>query len=143
MRRCVRVTRSMRRVENELRKLPNYEGLPNLATFLNEFEGIVMDSQCLYTLDHALKATPARWWGAHKKSITNWPQCRRLMEDKFKCTHEFLNYLFPIPSSLSQLHICIPTPRCHFQCVYEMMDPFLSWALCKCCATLIEVFKRV
>ena len=49
-------------------------------TFLNEFEGLVMESQRLSALDHALKATPARWWGAHKKSITNWPQCRRLME---------------------------------------------------------------
>ena len=80
MRRCIRVTRSVRQVENELRELPTYEGLPNLATFLTEFEGLVTESQCLSALDHALKATPARWWGAHKKSITNWPHYRRLME---------------------------------------------------------------
>ena len=22
----------------------------------------------------------ARWWGTHKQSISEWPQCRRLME---------------------------------------------------------------
>ena len=59
-------------MENELRELPTYEGLPNLATFLTEFEGFVMESQRLSVLDHALKAMPARWWGAHKKSITDW-----------------------------------------------------------------------
>ena len=58
-------------MENEMHELPTYEGLPNLVTFLNEFEGLVMESQRLSALDHALKATPARWWGAHKKSITN------------------------------------------------------------------------
>ena len=60
-------------MENELHELPTYEGLHNLATFLNEFEGLVMELQRLSTLDHALKATLARRWGAHKNSITNWP----------------------------------------------------------------------
>ena len=27
-----------------------------------------------------LKATPARWWGTHKESISKWSQCRKLME---------------------------------------------------------------
>ena len=40
MRRCMRVTRSVQWVENELRELPTYEGLPNLATFLTNFEGL-------------------------------------------------------------------------------------------------------
>ena len=79
----MRVIGYFRCMENELRELPTYEGLPNLATFLKEFEGLVMESCRLFTLYHALKATPTRWWGAHKKSITNWPQCRRLMEFRF------------------------------------------------------------
>ena len=84
MRRCARVTWSMRRMENELRELPTYEGLPNLVTFLIEFEGLVVESQCFFVLDQALRATLARWWGAHKKSITNWPQCIKLnMEVRF------------------------------------------------------------
>ena len=80
----MRVTRSVRRVENEMHELPTYEGLPNLVTFLNEFEELVRESQLFSTLDHALKAMPARWWGAHKKSITSCPQCRRLMEVIFR-----------------------------------------------------------
>ena len=72
MRRCVRVTRFVQWVENELRELPTYEGLLNLVTFLTEFEGLVTESQCLSALDHVLKATPTRWWGVHKKSITYW-----------------------------------------------------------------------
>ena len=73
MRRCAKVTRSMRRVENRSRQLTSYEGLPKLVTFLIEFEGLVTDPQWLSALDYVLKATPARWWGAHKKSIYEWP----------------------------------------------------------------------
>ena len=80
MRRCARVTRSVQWVENELRELPTYEGLPNLDTFLIEFEGLVTKSQHLSTLGHVLKDTPARWWGTHKQFIIEWSQCRRLME---------------------------------------------------------------
>ena len=83
MRRCARLTRSVQWVENELCEIPTYEFLPNLPTFLNEYEGLVMESQCLSALDHAIKSMLIRWWGAHKKSITNWPQCRRLMEVRF------------------------------------------------------------
>ena len=56
-----------------MHELPTYEGLPNLVNFLNEFEGLVMELQQLSMLDHALKYIHARWWGAHKKCITNWP----------------------------------------------------------------------
>ena len=36
----------------------------------------------------------------------------------------------------------IPYPRCHFQCMYEMMDPFLPWVCCKYSARLIYVCSR-
>ena len=64
--------------------LPTYEGLPNLASFLVEFEEKVIESQRLSTLDYVLKATPARWWGTHKKYISEWTKCRRLMEIIFE-----------------------------------------------------------
>ena len=83
MRRCAKVTRFVRQAENELREFPTYEGLPNLATFLTEFESIVIESQHLSALDHVLKATTSRWWGMHKPFIKEWPQCRRLMEVRF------------------------------------------------------------
>ena len=81
-------------MENELHKLPTYEGLPNLAAFLNEFEGLVMESQHLSTLDHTLKAMPVRWWGVHKNSITNWPHYRILIEVIFREEVTLVNHKY-------------------------------------------------
>ena len=60
--------------------LPTYEGLPNLAYFLEQFEEKVTESQRLSALDYVPKDMPARWRGTHKKSISEWPQCKTLME---------------------------------------------------------------
>ena len=60
--------------------LPTYESLPNLASFLVEFEEKVTKSQQLSAFDYVLKAMPTKWWGTHKQSISEWPQCRILME---------------------------------------------------------------
>ena len=46
-----------------------YEGIPNLTEFIDEFEDKVSDPHRLLVLEEALKATPARWWDTHKKSI--------------------------------------------------------------------------
>ena len=73
----------MQRVGYEASKLPTYEGLPNLASFLIDFEVKVTESQCLSALDFVLKSTPTRWWGMHKEYISKWTQCRRLMEIRF------------------------------------------------------------
>ena len=59
---------------------PRYEGLLNLASFLVEFEEKVIESQRLSALDYVLKVAPARWWATHKHTISEWTQCRRLME---------------------------------------------------------------
>jgi hypothetical protein len=37
----------------------------------------------LLSLDIALKDTPARWWGTHKETITDWYQCKRLLCIRF------------------------------------------------------------
>jgi hypothetical protein len=37
----------------------------------------------MLALDIALKATPSRWWGAHKETITYWYQCKRLLRIRF------------------------------------------------------------
>ena len=95
-------------METELCELPTYEGLPNLETFLNEFEGLVMESQHFFVLDHALKATIARWWGAHKKSITNWPQRRRLMEVRFEEEVTLVNHKYSgLGNSMEHLNHCL------------------------------------
>jgi hypothetical protein len=40
-------------------------------------------NQRLLALDITLKATPERWWGTHKETITYWYQCKRLMHIRF------------------------------------------------------------
>ena len=73
----------MQRVGSNASELHKYEGLPNLASFLIEFEEKVIEYEHLSALDFMLKATPARWWGTHKKYISKWPQFRLLMEIRF------------------------------------------------------------
>ena len=80
MRRCARITRAIRQLGVEESALPTYEGFPNLASFLEEFEENVTESQQLSSLDCVLKDTLTRWLGTHKQPISDWPQCRRLME---------------------------------------------------------------
>ena len=69
MRICARITRSVRQVQTQSRELPTYEGLPNIANFLSEFEAMVTEPKCLSAVDCMLKATPARWWSMHKRSV--------------------------------------------------------------------------
>ena len=69
----------MGRVGTEVCDLPTYENLPNLESFLTEFEEKLSKSQCLLAMDFALKTTPAIWWIAHKLNILGWSQCQRLM----------------------------------------------------------------
>ena len=45
MRRCARVTRVVQNVGTEVSTLPTYEGFPNIAYFLEEFEEKVIESQ--------------------------------------------------------------------------------------------------
>ena len=83
------------------KRAPTNEGFPNLATFLHEFEGLVIESQRLSMLDHVLKATPSRWWGTHKQSISECPQCRRLMEARFgeevtTMSHKYIGLSNPV-----------------------------------------------
>ena len=65
----------MRRVGIKVSDLPTYEGLPYLASFLIEFEEKIIEHHFLSALDFAMKATPTRWWVAHKESISEWTQC--------------------------------------------------------------------
>ena len=84
MRRCARITISVRQRGVKERELPTFKGLPNLAYFLVEFETKVTESQRLSTLEFVLKVRPGRWWGTHKQSISEWPQCKILLEIRFR-----------------------------------------------------------
>jgi hypothetical protein len=43
----------------------------------------VLENQRLLAVDITLKATPARWWGAHKGTIKDWYQCKQLLHIRF------------------------------------------------------------
>ena len=75
MRKCARITKYLRWVGSKVCDFPIYEGFLNLTTFLEESEVKVLDAQRFLSLDVALKATPIRWWDAHKQSMSEWPQC--------------------------------------------------------------------
>jgi len=70
-------------VGTEVREPPSFHEINNLEEFLTIYEDEVLDSQRLLALNIALKDTPARWWGAHKETIKNWYQCKRLLRIRF------------------------------------------------------------
>jgi hypothetical protein len=54
-----------------------------LETFLTRYEDVVVENQRLLALYLALKATTTIWWGAHKETIIDWYQCKRLLHIRF------------------------------------------------------------
>jgi hypothetical protein len=78
-RRCARVTGSLHWIGTKLCDPPMYDGLTNISLFVKAFELHVPKQQRLLALDVVLKATPARWWAAHKEGMEDWLQCQRLM----------------------------------------------------------------
>jgi hypothetical protein len=81
--RCARLTREVHWIGREVSNMPTFDGLNHLETFLLEFEESVPVQQRLLALDEALKETPTRWWGTHKKNIAKWVQCHTLMTVHF------------------------------------------------------------
>ena len=84
MRKCTRIKSSMSQVETNEGEIPTYEVLPNLQYFLTEFEEKVLEDHSLSMLEFVLNAALARWWVAHKESISEWTQCPRLLEIRFR-----------------------------------------------------------
>ena len=58
-----------------------------METFLTQYEDKVLENQRFLALDLSLKDTPTRWWGAHKETITDWYQCKRLLCTRFGAEH--------------------------------------------------------
>jgi hypothetical protein len=69
MQRCARLTRAVHWIGTKVSNIPTFDGLNHLETFLAKFEKIVRVQQRMMAQDEALKSTPTRWWGAHKKNI--------------------------------------------------------------------------
>jgi hypothetical protein len=78
-RRCVGLTREVHWIDITVSKLPTFDGLNPLETFLSDFETSVPTQLILLAMDEEMKATVARWWGMHKGNITDWTQCQTLM----------------------------------------------------------------
>jgi hypothetical protein len=76
MRRCSRIDRAVRWVGTEIREPPSFHGLNDLEKFLTQYEYEVLENRRLLSLDLSHKATPARWWGTHKQTITDRYQCK-------------------------------------------------------------------
>jgi hypothetical protein len=50
---------------------------------MTKYEEEVLENQRLLLLDIALKEITTRWWGAHKETIQDWYQCKRLLRIRF------------------------------------------------------------
>jgi hypothetical protein len=83
MRRCARIHYAVHWIGIENKEPPSFHRLNDFETFLTQYEDKVLENQRLLALDLALKATPARWWGAHKEIITKWYQCKWLLRIRF------------------------------------------------------------
>ena len=82
-RRCVIITKELRWIGSEVSTVPTFDGLCDTQLFLNQYEEQIPLEKRLEVLDIALRATPARWWDAHKNTISSWPACQRLMGIRF------------------------------------------------------------
>jgi hypothetical protein len=69
----------VRWVGTEIREPPSFHGVNDVEEFLEKYEDEVLENERLLALDISLKATPARWWGAHKETIQVWYQCKRIL----------------------------------------------------------------
>jgi hypothetical protein len=67
--RCARLTKEVRWIDTTVSDLTTFDGLNPLEAFLLDFEASVPTQQRLLAMDEALKATPTRWWGTHKRNI--------------------------------------------------------------------------
>ena len=84
--------------------MPTFDGLSNIREFLQKYEGQIPLCQRLNTLDVALRATPARWWTVHKRNITTWETCHRILAIRFGEDEACMNYKYDRKSN-SRIHI--------------------------------------
>jgi hypothetical protein len=74
-RRCARLTREVHWIGTTMSNLPTFDAMNHLEAFIADFEENLLTPQRLLATNEALEATPARWWGTHKRNITDWTQC--------------------------------------------------------------------
>ena len=65
-RRCAFMTKSLRWIGIKIKDIPLFDGLADVNKFLQQFEQEIPHEQRMAAIDLAVRATPARWWHAHK-----------------------------------------------------------------------------
>ena len=91
-------------MKDEVCDLPFYGGLGDINTFLEEYEEKVPEYQILLALDIALRDTPTRWWGTHKKDIVTWKECLRLIRIRFGQVETKLEDNVEILNNMTLIH---------------------------------------
>ena len=82
-RRCAFMTNSLRWIGAEIKDILSFDGLADVNDFLQQFEQEIPHKQRIAAIDLAVKATPARWWHAHKENIASWDDIKRLIAIRF------------------------------------------------------------
>ena len=71
------MTKSLRWIGTEIKDIPSFDGLADVKEFLQQFEQEIPHEQRMEAIDFAVRATPARWWHAHKEHIASWDDLKR------------------------------------------------------------------
>lgn len=66
------MTKALRCVLPEVRKIPYYDGLIDIYLFLDDFEHKVPKDHCFQALELELRTIPTQWWGTHQDSFVGW-----------------------------------------------------------------------
>ena len=77
------MTKSLQWIGTDIIDIPSFLVLADVNEFLQKFEQEIPQEQRMTTIDLVVKATPARWWHAHKEHITSWDDLKRLMAIRF------------------------------------------------------------
>ena len=89
-RRCEFMTKSLQWIGAEIKDTPSFDGLANVKKNLKQFEREIPQEQRMSVIDLTVRATPARWWQAHREHIASWDDFKRLMAMRFSNNKEYL-----------------------------------------------------
>ena len=84
------MTKSLRWIGIEINEIPSFHGLTDIQDFLEQFEQQIPHEQRIAAMDLAVRATPARWWYAHKENIASWDDIKRFMAIRFSDDREYV-----------------------------------------------------
>ena len=84
------MTKSLRWIGTEIKDTPLFDGLVDVNDFLEWFEQEIPQEQRMSVIELAVRATPARWWQAHREHIASWDDFKRLMAIRFSNNNEYL-----------------------------------------------------